>query len=120
MDISKTFVVTSEETARAVGSGSLPVLATPIIVSKLEAYCYRELQKRLDPELTSVGISIKLEHTAPTAIGEKVTLTYEMNQTGTRHFTFSFKAFDSKKEIAHGTHERVVVDSEKFMTKLAK
>ncbi len=110
-------VVTENDTALAVGSGSLKVLATPKIIALIEKAAAELVEKNLSPELTSVGISVNFEHTAPTPVGMKISAEVEIIEIDKRKIIFEVAAFDEVGEIGHGKHERFIVNREKFQTK---
>ena len=110
-------VVTENDTALAVGSGSLKVLATPKLIALIEKAAAELVEKNLSQELTSVGISVNFEHTAPTPVGMKISAEVEIIEIAGRKIIFKVAAFDEVGEIGHGTHERFIVNREKFQTK---
>ena len=75
------------------------------------------VEKNLPPESTSVGISINIKHTAPTPIGMNVRAEVEIISVDGRKIIFDVAAFDGRGEIGRGTHERFIVDREKFQSK---
>ena len=72
MDATLTFTVTDDDTAAAVGSGSLPVLGTPRVLAWCEAATCAAIDPTLAPGQTSVGTRIELEHVAASAVGQQV------------------------------------------------
>lgn len=107
--------VTEEMTADHVGSGSVPVLATPIVLSLVERAAVAALAGRLPDGSTSVGAAVELAHLAPTPVGATVTARAHLDKVeGGRRLTFSFTVSDPAGEIASGTHVRVVVDRARF------
>lgn len=110
-------VVTENDTAVAVGSGSLKVLATPKIIALIEKAAAELVEKNLSSELTSVGISVNFEHTVPTPVGMKISAEVEIIEVAGRKIIFEVAAFDEVGEIGRGTHERFIVNREKFQTK---
>ena len=110
-------VVTEDDTAVAVGSGSLKVLATPKLIALIEKAAAELVEKNLSPELTSVGTSVNFEHTAPTPVGMKITAEVEILEIAGRKIIFEVAATDEVGEIGHGKHERFIVNREKFQTK---
>ena len=110
-------VVTENDTALAVGSGSLKVLATPKLIALVEKAAAELVEKNLSSELTSVGISVNFEHTAPTPVGMKISAEVEIIEIAGRKIIFKVAVFDEVGEIGHGTHERFIVNREKFQNK---
>ena len=110
-------VVAENDTALAVGSGSLKVLATPKLIALVEKAAAELVEKNLSQELTSVGISVNFEHTAPTPVGMKIFAEVEVIEVDGRKIIFKVTAADEVSEIGHGQHERFIVNREKFQTK---
>ena len=110
-------VVTANDTALAVGSGSLKVLATPKLIALVEKAAADLVEENLAAELTSVGISVNFEHTAPTPVGMKFNAEVEISEIDGRKIIFKVAAFDDGGEIGHGRHERFIVNREKFQAK---
>lgn len=115
---SKTIKVDECDTAVAMGSGSLLVLATPTVVAIMENAAAELAQNELNnDELTTVGTMISINHTSPTPIGAEVTAKAELIESDGRTFQFEVYAEDKLGEIARGTHTRVCVKVEKFQMK---
>ncbi|HEY6501765.1 MAG TPA: thioesterase family protein [Streptosporangiaceae bacterium] len=110
-----------EDTAAALGSGDVPVLGTPRLLALAEAATVRALDGALAPGQTSVGTSVRLEHTAASPVGMRVTVTAELTGVDGRRVTFAIEATDAGGTVVGlGTVERVVVDREKFLARLPK
>ena len=107
-------VVGIEDTAIALGSGDVEVLATPRIVAMVEAAAIAALGDRLALTTTSVGTHIDLRHLAPSPIGAVVTASAEVSAVVQRTITFSVEAHMADAVIAEGAHTRVVVRREGF------
>ena len=115
-----THEVTTSDTADALGSGDLPVLGTPRLLAWAEAATVLALDGRLDHGGTSVGTSIRLEHTAPSAVGDVVTVTAEVAVVAASRVTFTVTATGRDDEVVgHGTIERALVDAARFTARLA-
>lgn len=109
--------VSEEDTALAVGSGSLKVFATPKMLALMEKAAADLAEKNLPEEFTSVGIFLEVKHVAPTPIGLKVRAEAELIAVEERKLVFKVSASDEREEIGRGTHERFVVKREKFQAK---
>lgn len=109
--------VTAEMLADHMGSGSLPVLATPMVAALFEKAAAALARHRLEEGLTTVGTQITVEHTAPTVCGETVTVEAELLEQQGRVFHFSLKAWDKAGPVASGKHDRVSVKSQRFVEK---
>ncbi len=113
-------VVTDADTAVALGSGGLPVLATPRLLAWCEAATCRALDGRLPAGSSSVGTSVRLEHLAASAVGEEVTVVALVATVDGRRIGFEVEATDTAGTVVgRGTVERVVVDDERFVARLA-
>jgi fluoroacetyl-CoA thioesterase len=113
--------VTSEDTAAALGSGDLPVLGTPRLLAWAEAATVAALDGALDAGATSVGTRVELAHTAPSAVGDVVTVRAELTAVDGRALTFTVRATGPDDAVlASGTVHRVVVDVTRFTARLAR
>ena len=106
--------------ARAVGSGLLPVLATPAMTALMEQAAAGALEEFLPEGWTSVGISLDVEHTSATPLGMGFRAEAEVTAVEGRKILFDVRAYDDAGEIGHGTHARFAVESEPFLAKAAK
>lgn len=111
--------VTEQDTASAVGSGSLRVLATPTMVALMERAACEALAASLDAGQTSVGISIAVEHTAASPVGSSVAAEATITSVSGRKVEFAVSASDNSGPVGSGIHTRIIVDSERFMKKAA-
>ncbi len=108
-------IVDQTNTAKTMGSGSLDVLATPALVAMMEEAAVRALN--LAEGQSSVGVSLNIKHTAATPLGMKVWADAQLIEIDRRRLVFQIEAYDEKELIGSGTHERFIIDVEKFMTK---
>lgn len=111
-------VVRETNTALAMGSGSLHVFATPGMIALMEQAACNAVAACLDEESTSVGTLVNITHNAATGMGQKVTATATLTAVEGRKLVFEITAADEDKQIGKGTHERFIVNKEKFMAKL--
>lgn len=111
-------VVRETNTALAMGSGSLHVFATPSMIALMEQAACNAVAACLDEESTSVGTLVNITHDAATGMGKKVTATATLVEVQGRKLVFEVTAADEDKQIGKGTHERFIVNKEKFMAKL--
>jgi fluoroacetyl-CoA thioesterase len=109
--------VTEDLSAEHVGSGDLPVLASPAIVRLVEQAAVAMLRGRLPRALTTVGSSFDLVHEAPTPIGASVRLQVRLDPGEQHVLAFRFTTHDGAGPVAHGTHVRVIVERGSFMAK---
>ncbi len=110
--------VREENTAVALGSGNLPVFATPAMVALMENAAMNAVAQELETGSTTVGGLIETSHLAPSPLGATVRATAELIQIDGRKLTFTVKAFQVEKMIGEGRHVRFIVDKEKFISKL--
>ncbi len=109
--------VTEADTAARIGSGDVPVLATPRLIAWMEAETLRVAEPYLQPGQTSVGTDIGVEHDRATPVGGIVDVVAE-TESGLveRTITFVVQATDEHGDVvASGEIERVVVDRERFI-----
>ena len=105
------------DTAVAMCSGDVPVLATPRIVALCEEAACLALDTRLKPDQTSVGMSVQLDHLAPTPVGGRVTAEATLEKVNGRRLVFTVSVNDRRGLVAAGRVTRVVVDVNRFMEK---
>jgi predicted thioesterase len=118
--VTVTTTVNETNTAKAVGSGSLGVFATPMMIALMERAACECLADALTDGQTSVGTAINVEHTAASLIGATITATATVTATSGRKVEFEVTASEvgfSVTLVGRGTHTRVIVDAERFMTK---
>lgn len=107
-------VVGPEHTAPRVGSGRVAVLATPVMINLIEAAALAAAEDLLPVGHQSLGIHLDVRHFAATPVGMQVTATAEVTAVDGRTITFRVEARDEREPIGDGTHERVVVNVERF------
>lgn len=110
-------IVTEQNTAAAVGSGSLPVFATPMMIALMEKAATAALEGHLEEGQSSVGTRMDVSHDAPTSVGMRVWAEAELTALEGRALTFSVTAFDEAGPIGKGSHTRFIILNEKFMVK---
>ena len=113
----KEIMVTNENTAKTMGSGTLDVFATPAMIALMENTAYESVASELEEGSGTVGTALNVRHVAATPVGMKVTCETELIKVDGRALTFSVKAFDEKGLIGEGEHERFIVFNEKFQAK---
>jgi len=109
-------VVSDADTAIAVGSGSLPVLGTPVLLAWCEAATCAALD--LPEGQTSVGTRVSLEHLAASPVGAAVSVTAAVAYVDGRLVRFTVEARMGDKLVGTGEITRVVVDAERFMSRV--
>ena len=120
MEATLRFTVTDEDTALAVGSGSLPVLGTPRLLAWCEAATCAALEPTLAQGSTSVGTRVSLEHLAASPVGTEVEVSAASSYADGRlhRFTVSARHVADAKLVGTGEVTRVVVDAERFLGRL--
>ncbi|MGM0124487.1 hypothetical protein IGI37_001865 [Enterococcus sp. AZ194] len=118
---SQIFTVEETQTARAVGSGELEVLATPALAAMIENTCMNYLKGKgyvLSGE-TTVGTNLQLSHRRPSKVGQEIRVEVKLIEKANqlRSFDFSFHVFMEETLISEGTHQRVKVQIEQFLKK---
>ncbi len=111
--------VTPERLAPAVGSGIAPVFATPSLAAVMEAAAVDCVEAHLPDGFQSLGMQLDITHSAPTPLGLTVTATATLTQVAGRKLTFALSAHDGVEAIGSGVHTRIVVDTPRFMARLA-
>lgn len=110
--------VTEANIAATMKSGSLTVFATPAMCALMEEAACAAVNAHLEADSGTVGISLNITHDRATAMGDTVTATAKLVEVNGRKLTFEVSAADSKGTIGKGTHERFIINNEKFMAKV--
>lgn len=110
--------VTEALTAKAMGSGDLPVLATPAMMALMENAAMTAVAPELPDGSTTVGGHIESSHLKPTPVGAEVKAEATLTKVDGRKLYFTVKAMQGDTVIGEGTHLRFIVDRERFMSKL--
>jgi predicted thioesterase len=108
-------VVSDKNTAIALGSGVVPVYATPAMAALMEEASVKALEGALPDDQTSVGVYLDIQHLAATPIGIPVRAEARLTAVEGRRLTFRVVAFDETEQIGMGTHQRVVVTTDRFI-----
>jgi predicted thioesterase len=109
------YAVTDADTALALGSGDVPVLATPKVVALVERATCAAVAGHITDDLTTVGTRIELDHVAPTPVGASVTVDAVLEGIDGRRLTFGVRVRDGERPVATGTVTRVLVTRERFV-----
>ena len=110
-------VVTPANTAEAVGSGGLPVYATPSMIGLMEMTAAHSVQPHLEPGQGTVGTLLEVRHVSATPVGMKVRCESVLVEIDNRRLVFEVRAYDECGLIGEGRHERFIIQNEKFMAK---
>ena len=113
-------IVADAHTAPRVGSGRIRVLATPVMINLMEAAALDCVEALLPDGHQSLGIRLDVTHNAATPVGMRVVATARLVGVEGRRLKFEVEARDEKEPIGGGTHERVVVNVERFDERVKK
>ena len=117
---SSELLVGVEHTAPSIGSGLVPVLATPVMINVIEAAALAAVEHLLPAGHQSLGIHLDIRHFAATPIGMRVRATAELTAVDGRTLSFRVAARDDKEPIGDGSHQRVVVNVARFDERVQK
>ncbi len=109
--------VIPENTASAVGSGLVPVFATPMMIALMENAAVDAVSSALEEGQGTVGTLLNVTHDAATPIGMKVHAEATLTQVEGKKLVFEVKAFDEAGPIGGGTHERFIITVDRFLAK---
>jgi predicted thioesterase len=109
--------VTAENTAESLGSGSLPVYATPYMAALMESASVAAVDALLPPGFSTVGTELNIKHIAATPPGMTARAAGELLEIDGRSLLFQVKAWDDAGKIGEGVHRRFIVENEKFLRK---
>ena len=110
--------VTEAVTAIAIGSGDMPVLATPMMMALMENAAMLAVKDKLPEGCTTVGGHIESWHLKPSIVGDKVSATAEVTMVDGKKIEFKVAAYSGETLLGEGTHLRFIVDRERFLSKL--
>ena len=110
-------LVTEDKLARNVGSGKVRVLATICMIGLMEKTCLLSVEPWLEEGQGTVGTRVDVSHCSATPLGMKFRVESELLEVDRRRLVFSVRAFDEKGLIGEGTHERFIIDNERFIEK---
>ncbi|MDR0523213.1 MAG: thioesterase [Candidatus Methanoplasma sp.] len=109
--------VTGGMLASAVGSGMLPVFATPEMILLIEMTASESVAPLLGEGQSTVGARLDVRHSAPSVEGAEVECRTRLAEVDGRRLAFEVEVRDEAGAVGSGTHERFVVDGERFMSK---
>jgi predicted thioesterase len=113
-----TIVVDESMTADRFGNTGVQVLATPMLVSYFELAAHQLAMSALAPGQGTVGSHIDIRHLAATPIGMRVTFRATLTARDRRRLLFRVEADDEYEHVGEGTHERFIVDMQRFMGRI--
>ena len=107
--------VADNESAEIIGSGGLPVYATPAMICHMELAAF-SLAEQYGHQ--TVGTKVNISHLRACRIGTEVKVTAELTEVDGRRLEYNIKVEDEKGLLGEGTHQRYIIDPERFMAKL--
>ena len=113
----KSVAVTIDNTALAMGSGTLRVFATPAMIALCEACCAESVEDLLGEGVTSVGTKVDVEHVAASPLGASILCKSKLIAADGRRLDFEVEVYDNAGLIGKGKHTRFTVDADKFFAK---
>ena len=115
LSASVTLLVEEADTAGYIGSGDVPVLATPRVVALAEQATMEAVADQLAEGQTTVGYEVQLAHLSPTPIGGKVTAEVTLENVEGRRLSFRLSVTDARGLVAAGRVTRVIVVRDRFI-----
>lgn len=112
-----TTLVSSENTAAALASGSVDVFSTPMMIALMENASLRAVAEELEEGQITVGTLVNVKHLAATPLGQQVRAVAELLEIDRRRLVFKVEAYDEKQKIGEGVHERFIVKRDRFQQK---
>ena len=115
--LEKTFDITDAMLANKVGSGMLPVLSTPSMISCMENTAAQLVQNDLQPGQGTVGYIVNIKHLAPTCEGQTFRVTATLTAINGKMLDFAVQAYDNAGLIGEGVHTRWIITDDRLMQK---
>jgi len=109
--------VNGDNTALKFGSGSVDVFGTPAMIALMEEASINTVDKKLPEGFATVGIELNIKHLAATPKGMNITASAELTEIDGKRLVFKVEAFDEVEKIGEGTHQRYIIELEKFKSK---
>ena len=113
-----TTTVVHENTAAYVGAGGVEVFATPMMIALMENAAWRAVASRLDEGDVTVGTLVNVQHFSATPMGQQIRASAELIEIDGRRLVFKVEAYDEKRKIGEGQHERFIVNLERFLQRI--
>lgn len=113
----KSVAVTMENTAVAMGSGTLRVFATPAMIALVEGCCAESVEELLGDGITSVGTNVNIDHLSASPLGAGIVCKSTLTAFDGRRLDFEVEVFDNAGLIGKGTHTRFTVKADSFLKK---
>ena len=110
--------VSNDNTALKFGSGSVDVFGTPAMIALMETASINTVDKNLPDGFATVGIDLKIKHIAATPKGMNITASAELTEIDGKRLVFKVEAFDEVEKIGEGTHQRFIIELDKFKSRV--
>ena len=111
-------VVTENDTAAKAASGSVEVLATPVMIAWMEEASLRLAQKELEEGLTTVGTEVNIKHLKGTLVGKTVKVLSTLKEIARKRLVLDVEVIEDGVAVGTGSHTRFIIDTAKFYEKL--
>ena len=111
-------VVTEDDTAAKAASGSVEVLATPVMIAWMEEASLRLAQQELEEGLTTVGTEVNIKHLKGTLVGKTVKVLSVLKEIDRKRLVFDVEVVEDGVVVGSGSHTRFIIDTAKFYEKL--
>ena len=111
-------VVTENDTAAKAASGSVEVLATPVMIAWMEEASLRLAQQELEEGLTTVGTEVNIKHLKGTLVGKSVKVLSVLKEIDRKRLVFDVEVVEDGVVVGSGSHTRFIIDTAKFYEKL--
>ena len=118
IEFEQEYVVEDQHIAKFLGSGDVEVLSTPAMILFMENTSRSSMEDILPKNLTTVGTHVNVRHLKPAPKGAKIRVVSKLVKQEGRRLLFEVKVFWGNDLIGEGTHERYIVDREKFLKKV--
>ena len=120
IELERKIVVSEEDSITFLGTDVKPSLATPAMIARMEITAHDAVLPHLEDGQDTVGTRVNVEHLAATPLGAEVTYSAKLTTVDGRRLTFEVEASDEREVVGRGTHERFIIDVERFAAGLKK
>ena len=110
--------VSGDNTALKFGSGKVDVFGTPAMIALMETASINTVDEKLPEGFATVGIDLNIKHIAATPKGMNITASAELIEIDGKRLVFKVEAFDEVEKIGEGTHQRYIIELDKFKSRV--
>ncbi|MFC2159154.1 thioesterase family protein [Actinomycetota bacterium] len=110
--------VNGDNTALKFGSGSVDVFGTPAMIALMETASINTVDEKLPEGFATVGVDLNIKHIAATPKGMNITASAELTEIDGKRLVFKVEAFDEVEKIGEGTHQRFIIELDKFKSRV--